>query len=80
MKDKLGFLWDFLSQTVLHPGLGLVDICELVYWFWSETDEKSQKGFMIMKTSHLAAVLWSGYPTVSHPPRPPEGHPFSFTK
>lgn len=53
MKDKAGFLWDFLSQTALHPGLGLLDICELVYWFWSETDEKSLKGFMIMKKSAI---------------------------
>lgn len=78
MKDKVGFLWDFLSQTVLHPALGLVDVCELVYWFWSETDEKSLKGFMVMKISHPAAVLWSGYPAVSHSPRPPEGHPLEL--
>lgn len=78
MKDKVGFLWDFLSQTALHSGLGLVDVCELVYWIWSETDEKSQKGFMIMKISHPAAVLWSGYPAVSHSPWPPEGHPLEL--
>lgn len=75
MKDKAGFLWDFLSQTALHSGLGLLDVCELVYWFWFETDEKSPKCFMVMKISHPAAVPWSGDPAVSHSPGPPEGTP-----